>query len=144
MLVGVSLFGFTGLALAQSSMTHDAMQKTTRPSSMTMHPPAPMILTISASGEGRIRGVVTSVGANTLTIASWGGVWTITISNATIILPKNDFSKIAVGDYVGASGMVSEDGPTMAAEYLRNWTTKREAMMKEDRMMATSSASMVH
>ena len=149
---GVALlvsFAVAGIALAAemnggSTMRGDSM----KPSSVTMmHPPAPMIVTISASGQGRARGVVTSVGANSLTIATWGGAWTINVTSSTVVAPQNDLSKIAVGDFIGVMGVVSQESPTITADYIRGWTVKNAMMhsdtiMKKDHMTSTSTDAM--
>ncbi len=147
---------FAGIAFAaENAMTGDAMmQKDTMmkkdsmmPSSMMMmHAPAPMILSVTNDGMGRVRGVVASVNATSLTIAAWGGMWTITTDSYTKMLPAGSgMADIKVGDYVGVVGMVSENSPTITATTVRNWTTKHDAMMmkKSDAMMS-SEGSMMH
>ncbi len=135
-----SLLLFTGIAFAaENAMTGDSMmhKDSMAPSSMMMmHPPAPMILTVTGDGVGKLRGVVTSVNATSLTIAAWGGVWSINTNANTNMLPSGSMlANIKVGDYVGVIGMVSEDGPTISATTVRDWTTKHDAMMKKDSMM---------
>ena len=153
--VGVagSLLLFAGIAFAaDKAMTGDAMmhKDSMVPSSMMMmHPPAPMILSVTNDGMGRLRGVVASVNATSLTIAAWGGIWTINTDTNTNMLPSGSMlSDIKVGDYVGVIGKVSEDAPTITATIVRDWTAKsammHDTMMKKDKMMATSSDSMMH
>lgn len=157
--VGVagSLLLFAGIAFAaDNAMTGDAMmhKDSTMPSSMMMmHPPAPMILSVTNDGMGRLRGVVTAVNATSLSVAAWGGVWTINTVADTNILPSgSSLSDIKVGDYVGAAGTVSEDGPVMTATIVRDWTAKaammHDSMMKKDtmtgdHMMSSSTGSMM-
>ena len=137
------LFAVAGIALA-ADMTGGAAMHGDKPSSMMMmQPPAPMVLTVLSSGQGRIRGVVASVGVNSLTIAAWGGTWTVNVTSSTVVSPQNDLSKIVVGDFVGVTGMVSEDSPTITADHIRDWTAK-SAMMHSDtntgnHMMASST-----
>ncbi|MBI3573994.1 hypothetical protein HY090_03005 [Candidatus Kaiserbacteria bacterium] len=142
----IALVSFAGIALAAETTTGDSMHSgNAMPSSMMMmHPPAPMILTVSNDGMGRIRGVVASVSATSITIAGWGGVWTITPdSNATMLPVGSALSDIKVGDYVGAIGKVSEDTPSMTATVIRDWTAKH-AMMHSDSMMGSTTGSMAH
>lgn len=149
-------FAIAGIALAASmtggvAMQGDSMMHNDKtPSSMMMmHPPAPMILTVTGDGTGRLRGVVVSVSATSTTVAGWGGIWTIHVVSDTKMLPKGtSLSDIKVGDFIGAMGTVSEDSPTMTASIIRDWTAKAAMMhdstMKGDHMMATSSGAMMH
>jgi hypothetical protein len=150
-----SLLLFAGIAFAaENAMTGDAMHSgSAMPSSMMMHPPAPMILSVTNAGMGRLRGVVASVNATSLTIAAWGGIWTINTDANTNMLPSGSMlSDVKVGDYVGVIGKVSEDAPTITATIVRDWTTKsammHDSMMKKDtttgdHMMSSSTGSMM-
>ncbi|MDE1925340.1 MAG: hypothetical protein KGH79_04160 [Patescibacteria group bacterium] len=141
-----ALVSFAGVALA-ASMTGDSMHSgTAMPSSMMMmHPPAPMILMVSNDGMGRIRGVVASVNTTSITVAGWGGVWTITPdTNITMLPAGSSLSDIKVGDYVGAIGKVSEDAPSITATIIRDWTAAKHAMMHSDSMMGSTTGSMAH
>ncbi len=136
-----------GAAMQGDSMMH----KDATPSSMMMmHPPAPMILNIGNDGMGRLRGVVASVSTTSITVATWGGVWTINAGTDTQLLPGgSSLASIKVGDYVGAAGSVSENGPTMTAKIIRDWTTKNvmahDTMMKDGHMKAgTKNDVMTH
>lgn len=131
----VGIFVAAGIALAENS----AMPS----SKMMMHPPKPMILTVGANGHGLLRGVVESVGTSSLTVAAWGGTWTVNIGNNAMVTPSNGLGAIAVGDFVGVSGMVSEDGPVITADHVRDWSTKH-MMMKNEHMMGTSTNSGTH
>ena len=101
-------FAIAGIALAAevtggAAMQGDSMMhKDKAPSSMMMmHPPAPMILSVTNEGMGRIRGVVASVNATSITVAGWGGVWTINTDSDTNVRPSGSLlSDIKVGDYV--------------------------------------------
>ena len=139
-------FAVAGIALA-AEMTGGAAMHTDsmKPSSMMMHPPAAMIVTINNDGTGRLRGVVASVSTNSITVATWGGVWTINADTNAAMLPKgSSLSDIKVGDYVGASGKVSEDSPTLTATVIRDWTAKtammHDTMMKDNHMMASTTS----
>ncbi len=93
--------------------------------------PAPMVVSIENSGNTLIRGVVQSVTANEVTIATWGGVWTIRSAGegATTVLPtgpsgSSDMSSIMVGHFVGAEGIIDLNEPmTVNAAFVRDWTT---------------------
>ena len=125
----------TGVAFAADSMMHSSDTMMPKPSSlMMMHPPKPMVLMISSNGKGLLRGVVKSMGVSSITVATWGGIWTVNMNDNTTIAPSDNISAIAVGDFVGVSGMVSEDSPTITAERVRDWTAK-SAMMHNDKMM---------
>src|SRR5258708_7074438 len=142
-----SLLLFAGIAFAaDTAMTGDAMHASGGMSGlMMMHPPAPMILSITSDGMGRLRGVVASVSTTSITVAAWGGAWTITLDSNTSMLPSGSLlSDIKVGDYIGVIGKVSEDAPAMSASVIRDWTAKKntmmhDSMMKSDHMMASST-----
>ncbi len=93
--------------------------------------PAPMVVSIENSGNALIRGVVQSVTATEVTIATWGGVWTIRSAGegATTVLPtgpsgSSDMSSIMVGHFVGAEGIITLNEPmTINAAFVRDWTT---------------------
>ena len=89
-----------------------------------MKPPKPVEVTITAKGDITLRGTVQSVSSTSLTVKTWGGVWTINIGPSTTLLPTNDLSKMLVGDFVGVIGTVSQDSQTVAATYVRDWVTK--------------------
>ena len=128
-----SVLTFAGIAFAKTDMMMGASNTNMmKPSSMMMHSPKPMIITISNGGYGTIRGKVETVASNKLTITSWGGAWTV---NTT-----SDTSAIMVGDFVGVSGMISTDSPTITADYVRDWTDK--SMMKKSDMMKDTSGTM--
>lgn len=143
----LALSAFAGVAFAATSsgdtmMKNDSMKgdammtdHMTPSSMMMMHPPAPTILSVESNGMGRIRGVVSAVSTTSISVATWGGIWTITADAHTQIVPAGySLSNIKVGDYVGAMGSVSEDGPVLMAKVLRNWTAKHDAMMSGDHM----------
>ena len=136
-----SVLLFAGIAFAaENAMMGDAMMhkdSMAASSMMMMRPPAPMILSVTNDGMGRLRGVVASVNATSLTIAGWGGIWTINTDANTNMLPSGSMlADIKVGDYVGVIGKVSEDAPVIIATIVRNWTAKHDVMMnKGDAMM---------
>lgn len=131
----VSAFVAAGIALAQNAGMPSGV--------MMMHPPKPMILTVGSNGHGLLRGVVESVSSSSLTVAAWGGTWTVNIGNDTIVNLSKGLGAIEVGDFIGALGNVSEDGPIMTADYVRDWSTKH-MMMKDEHMMGTSTSPTTH
>lgn len=123
-------------AIPAQNGTHEAPTFSTGTSTMPRLPalgstPAPMVVSIENSGNALIRGVVQSVSAEKVTIATWGGVWTIRSAGegATTVLPAgpsgtSDLSLIAVGHFVGAEGIIATDEPaTITAAFVRDWTT---------------------
>jgi hypothetical protein len=90
--------------------------------------PAPMVTTIDASGNILIRGVVQSVGTDSLTLAGWGGTYTIRTTADTTVAPvgvngAGDVSGIMPGDFVGVDGVVAPDQVwTVNAADVRDWT----------------------
>lgn len=90
--------------------------------------PAPVVLDIDNAGMALIRGTVTNVGTNAITIETWGGQWTLTTNSTTSVIPwvaghVGDISGISVGDFVGARGVALRGESTLRATLVRNWST---------------------
>jgi hypothetical protein len=92
--------------------------------------PAPMVIEIDEAGHALVRGSVESVSQNTLTITSWGKIWTIHTDAQSKVIPSvegaqaGDLSAISTGDFVGAEGMLSTTVDfTIEADLVRDWTT---------------------
>ncbi len=95
-------------------------------------PEKPMVVEIGPGGRTLLRGTVTVVGTNSLTVKSWGGDWTINISASTKLAPKTDVSQFQVGDFVGVQGLASTTALwTIDATLVRNRTLRQE--VKEER-----------
>lgn len=147
LVVAGSLFALAGVALAESMTTGDTMMKKDammqKDTMAIKSMPKPMVLTISASGNVLLRGVVKSVSTDSIIVSTWGGAWTITTSSTEFAHPTG-LAGIAVGDFVGVTGTVSAESPIITAKYVRNWTEKKDAMMmkKESAMMKKEDAMM--
>lgn len=116
-LVATVLGGVASMALAE-----DTTQKTASNGSPEKQP---MIIEIGPAGKALLRGTVKAVGANSLTVKSWGGDWIINIFPNTNVMPKNDFR---VGDFVGVQGSVNRNAAwTIDAKIVRNRTERKEA-----------------
>jgi len=89
--------------------------------------PAPMVVQIGPMGNALIRGTVTNVGTDSLTIKSWGGNWTVKTNSNTKFLPQGlTLDQIKAGDLVGLNGKVnSEESLTVYATLIRDWTEKK-------------------
>lgn len=91
--------------------------------------PAPMVLDVDNAGNVLVRGVVQSVGTDSLVLDSWGGSWTIQFDEESVIVPSgpeglNDPSEVSVGDFVGVDGVITaEDDMIVTATFARDWTT---------------------
>lgn len=84
---------------------------------------SPVIVTISPRGDVLMRGTIESVTADTLTIKSWGGVWTVKTSPVTeVIGPTNTLADFKVGDIAGVRGDMAHDASfTIEAKTVRAW-----------------------
>jgi hypothetical protein len=91
-----------------------------------------MIVQIGPAGNALIRGTVTSVGSDSLTVKSWGGEWTVKIEKDTKFLPQGlTLDQIKTGDLVGLNGKVnSEETLTVHATLIRDWTERK--LIKEE------------
>ncbi len=90
----------------------------------------PQVVEISAKGNVLLRGTVSTVGAGSITVKSWGGDWTITVGANTEVMPhesaKNDVSDIHVGDFVGVLGTVDTNSSwTVNAKLVKDWTSRK-------------------
>jgi|GEM_PF-1494320 len=90
--------------------------------------PAPMVIEADDVGNVVIRGQVTSVDDNSLTINSWGGEWTIRTTVSSTVEPatgvSGNLSGIRSGDFVGVEGVFATDEEmTINASFVRDWTT---------------------
>jgi|GEM_PF-2067516 len=106
----------------------DMSQMLTTPLVVAQSAPAPMVLDISSDGTALVRGVVTAVDQNSITISTWGGPWVIRTETSQVVAGAPDgtagISAISPGDFVGAEGQIATDAPlTVDAAFVRNWTT---------------------
>src|SRR3989338_1111584 len=88
--------------------------------------PQPTIVNIGPRGNVLLRGTVSAVGNNTLTVKSWGGDWVVNISSATKLAPEVSMTQFKVGDFVGLHGTVNQTAAwTIDATLVRNWTVRK-------------------
>jgi hypothetical protein len=102
------------------------------------------VLEIKPNGSVLIRGTVSAVGSDSVTVKTWGGAWTVKVSSTTeLITTDKTLSSIAVGDYVGVQGTISETADyTVDAKVLRNRTEKQMTLgvKIEDKLTADQKA----
>lgn len=123
--MGTALLGAASIALAETSTTTPATS------------PAPfqqMIVQIGPRGNALLRGIVDAVGANTITVKSWGGDWTISMGGDAKLMPEGvSLSDVHAGDFVGVQGSANANAPwTIDAKIVRDWT-ERHAVRQEER-----------
>jgi hypothetical protein len=94
--------------------------------------PMPLIVEIGPAGNALIRGTVTNVSTDYLTLKTWGGTWTIKIDNNTKFAPQGlTLSQIQTNDFIGLNGKVNgEETLTVNATLIRDWTEKK--IIKEE------------
>ena len=117
-----------GLVVAASvSLAQTISPRATSSNPMTSPRPEPTIVQIGSTGNALIRGTVTYVGSDSLTIKSWGGNWTVKIDKNTNFFPRGlTLDQIKTGDLVGLNGKVnSEESLTVHATLIRDWTEKK-------------------
>ena len=86
----------------------------------------PMVVEIGAAGRALLRGTISAVGTNSLTVKSWGGEWIINIPSSAQVLPVRDMAQFKVGDFVGVQGVASTSVAwTIDATLIRNWTERK-------------------
>jgi len=117
-----------GLVLAASvSLAQTASPSATSSVPVIKPQRVPMVVQIGPAGNALIRGTVTNVGADSLTVKSWGGNWTVKIEKDTKFLPRGlTLDQIKAGDLVGLNGKVNiEESLTLRATLIRDWTEKK-------------------
>ena len=121
----VSILGASGVAFAQTASTTASTQTST---TVSMQP----VLNISASGKTLLRGTIASVSANSITVQSWGGTWTVNVPTSAQIYPQGlALSSFKQGDFVGVQGMAESGGNwTIDATAVRDWT-QRQAISQQ-------------
>lgn len=94
--------------------------------------PMPLIVEIGPAGNALIRGTVTNVSTDSLTLKTWGGTWTIKIDSNTKFAPQGlTLSQIQTNDFIGLNGKVNgEETLTVNATLIRDWTEKK--IIKEE------------
>lgn len=116
----------------------DAKQTTVKPQVMQK------VLEIKQNGSVLIRGTVSAVGSDSVTVKTWGGAWIIKVSSSTEMMTTDKtLSSVAVGDYVGVQGIISEAADyTVDAKVLRNRTEKQATIgvKIEDKLTAEQKA----
>jgi len=123
----------TGLVLAASVSLAQTVSPSATSSAPVVKPERPpIIVQIGPAGNALIRGTVTSVGPDSLTVKSWGGNWTVKIDTNTKLLPNGlTLNQIKAGDLVGLNGKVnSDESLTVHATLIHDWTEKK--IIKEE------------
>lgn len=97
------------------------------PERPAIHAEKPMIVTINPNGKVLLRGKVVSTSTTTMTVASWGGNWIVTISPTTDISPRDTgIGSIKQGDIVGVQGTIDQNANwTIHATLVRDWTERQ-------------------
>lgn len=104
-----------------------ALAQNTAPTAVSGNPP--MVVQIGPGGRTLLRGTVSAVGTNALTVKSWGGSWVINIASSTKLMPGSSISQFAAGDFVGVNGIASQTADwTIDATLVRNWTERRQVI----------------
>jgi hypothetical protein len=86
------------------------------------------VVQIGPRGNTLLRGTVSAVGSNTVTVKSWGGDWVVNISSSTQLMPLSAMSQFQVGDFVGVQGMTNTSASwTVDATLVRDWTARKMA-----------------
>ena len=104
-----------------------------------------VVLTVSSNGDTVLRGVVTAVSSNTLSVKTWGGVWTIDLSKLPSGFQQTDASKIVVGDFVGVNGIMDQTTQIIVAKVARIWDPSKAPLGlgdKGDNRVGTSTNMM--
>jgi len=80
-------------------------------------------ITIGAKGNVKLSGTIASIASTTVSVNSWGGVWTIDASNAKFTRKAGGVSSLAemkAGDRVTISGTMQTTGLAVTARMIHN------------------------
>ncbi len=80
-----------------------------------------VVLTVASNGDTVLRGVVTAISGSSLSVKTWGGVWTIDLSKLPSGFQQTDAAKIKVGDFVGVNGIMDQTTQIIVAKFERIW-----------------------
>jgi len=106
----------------------------------TMNKDMKNVVQIGPEGNATLRGTVSAIGTNSITVSSWGGVWTIVIGADTEIMPKGTTTSLGMikqGDFVGVNGKVdTTQAWTINAKTVRDVDAEQAmtTMMQQMRM----------
>ncbi len=108
----IGFFASAGIAFAQTTTTAH---------------PMPMVLDVTSGGKVLLRGTVQSVSSGSVTVASWGGTWTVNVASTALVLPSGTaLSSFQQGDFVGVQGSIDSSGNLMVnATLIRDWTARQ-------------------
>ena len=139
------MVGGAGSALADNASM--SVSATTSPAATMVMLPVPAnakatVVDIGANGNVLLRGTIDSVAANSLTVKSWGGDWTVNIPSSATLMPTTDMTQFSVGDFVGVTGTVdSSSSWTVSATLVRDWTVQGQVKTNKTEVNATMKAS---
>lgn len=113
----------------------DVMQKIQEKASEDRKSPTPQVLDVNGQGQVRLRGIVSAVSSSTISIKTWGGVWTVLPGVSPEIISKDKvLGTINVGDYVGVQGTIVPDAIlTVQGNVIRNRSWREEFPMPKMR-----------
>ncbi len=78
---------------------------------------------IERNGEIKLVGTLTAVSSSTLSVQSWGGIWTVDASNVKVVRRfkgESNVSELQVGDQVMIQGQASATGLTVTARMIHD------------------------
>jgi hypothetical protein len=124
----IGAFAVSGSAFAEENEVK--AYTTTKPAAAQQ-----MHVNITPGGEALIRGTITAVNGNVLSVKSWGGEWMIRLSDSTEFNTPKRYTmatstgsstsvtpvKFVVGDFIGVQGKVSANASwSVDAKYINN------------------------
>lgn len=105
---------------------------------MPMHKDVKNMVQIGPEGNALIRGIVSAVGTNSITLSSWGGSWTVNVAADTQMMPKSTSTQLAwikVGDFVGVNGRINTTQAwTVNARLVRDPDAEQTLIMMQKQM----------
>jgi hypothetical protein len=89
--------------------------------------PMPLIVEIDPAGNVLMRGTVSSINTDSLTLKTWGGICTVKVYSNTKFTPEGlTLDQVKNGEFIGLKGKVnSEENLTVNATLIHDWTEKK-------------------
>ncbi|MHB0865409.1 MAG: hypothetical protein ACYC1Y_00665 [Minisyncoccota bacterium] len=127
LIAAAGIVGFLASAGAAFAQTTATVEATTTATDTTTPRTQPMVLEVNKNGGILLRGTVSSVSSDSVTVKSWGGDWTVTVPSSAKVLPEGAaIGSFQTGDFVGVEGTVDSSASwTINAKLIRDWTARQ-------------------
>ncbi|RJQ28569.1 hypothetical protein C4571_03440 [Candidatus Parcubacteria bacterium] len=125
-IVGLAVLGVASLAGAQATSTATSTPPVATSTPQVLEMPG-LKIEITPSGNALLQGTLTGITSSSLTVKSWGGVWTARLSSSTELMRrfggKANLSEFKVGDVTRVRGKIDANASfTIDASSVRDFS----------------------